>query len=400
MESSLGFRPHLRMRYFVLKPFELPADWMHPRIIRVTPEAALGLVLARDVISRTDIPRFAFARRDGWAVRAEDEPLTRRPLSVAVENGAAPARLTPGDAVWINTGGIIPEGANAVISSVNTLDPAACRASAETGDNIQARGSDWKAGDVVLAAGKRIGAREQALLLEADVSEVEGLAKPVVGVISTGNEIAAPNGVKGLYQKRTSNAVYITALMKRIGIEEVFWRTVKDDCASIAACVASLSRTCDVIITIGGTGRGSCDFTRAAVHAAGGRLIEQPLLEDSAPPFVMARVGEASLIGLPGNPLGSMMIAQRVLLKMLKDAFSLPEMPADTCEALITETIDAGVTGELCVSLYQVDGIWQADPVLKSSGRSRIFETADGIVKLNGKGFGVGDAVKAEFFAN
>ena len=388
------------MRYFVLKPFDLPARWMRPRIIRVTPEAALGLVLARDVVSRTDIPRFAFARRDGWAVRASDAPQTRRPLAVAVENGAAPPRLAPGDAVWINTGGIIPEGADAVISSVNTLDPAACCAPALAGDNIQARGSDWKAGDVVLAAGKRIGAREQALLLEADVSDVEGFAKPVVGVISTGNEIAAPGGVKGLYQKRTSNAVYITALMKRIGIEDVFWRTVKDDCASIAACVASLSRACDVIITIGGTGRGSCDFTRAAVLSAGGRLIEQPPLEGMAPPFVMAKVGEASLIGLPGNPLGSMMIAQRVLLKMLKDAFSLPETPAVTCEALLTEAIDDGITGELCVSLYEVDGVWQAEPVLKSSGRSRIFELADGIVKLNGRGFGVGDAVKAEFFAN
>lgn len=114
----------------------------------------------------------------------------------------------------------------------------------------------------------------------------------------------------------------------------------------------------------------------------------------------MAKVGEASLIGLPGNPLGSMMIAQRVLLKMLKDAFSLPETPAVTCEALLTEAIDDGITGELCVSLYEVDGVWQAEPVLKSSGRSRIFELADGIVKLNGRGFGVGDAVKAEFFAN
>ncbi len=388
------------MRYFVLKPFDLPAGWMRPRILRVTPEAALGLVLARDVVSRTDIPRFAFARRDGWAVRAGDNPQTRRPLSVAVENGAEPPRLAPGDAVWINTGGVIPEGADAVISSVNTLDPAACRAAAVAGDNIQARGSDWKAGDVVLAARRRIGAREQALLLEADVADVEGYAKPVVGIVSTGNEIAAPGGVKGVYQKRTSNAVYLTALMKRIGIEEVFWRTVKDDCASIAACVASLSRVCDVIITIGGTGRGSCDFTRTAVLSAGGRLIEQPLLEDKAPPFVMAKVGEAALIGLPGNPLGSMMIAQRVLLKMLKDAFDLPEVPPVTCEALMTEAIDDGVTGELCVSLYEVDGVWQAEPVLKSTGRSRIFELANGVVKLNGRGFGAGDAVKAEFFAN
>lgn len=358
------------------------------------------MVLSESVYAHTDIPRFSFARRDGWAVRSSDPSCRRHTVSNAFENGSEPPVLNAGEAIWVNTGCSLPAGADAVISSMNALDKSAYQSQTSPGENIQQVGSDWKMGDKILEKGTRLGARELALLFEADVEKVSGFVKPVIGVLSTGSEIAGVGAQKGFFQKRSSNAVYLTALLKRIGVEDVRQQCVIDHEGAIAEAVRGLSQDCDVVVTIGGTGRGRCDFTRAAVQRAGGTLFEQPLLAENAPPFVLGRVGRSALVGLPGNPLGAIAIAQCVLMDLIRNAFYLPETPQQCISAKMASAIEAGGRGDLCVSLSQQGEGLVVHPIPKAIGRSRIFELADGTVRLDGDGLSVGEFVTVKRFAN
>ena len=127
---------------------------------------------------------------------------------------------------------------------------------------------------------------------------------------------------------------------------------------------------------------------------AGGVFVGHDTQLDS--PFVTARLPHAGLIGLPGNPLAVMMIVQCVLLESVRSVFHLPEAPAQTVEAVMTEDIEAGICGELCVNVNES----AAKPLIKGTGRMRVFDSARGFVRLNGQGIKRGERVRVELFRN
>lgn len=391
------------MRYFVLKPFHIPKEWIQARETTLPVEESLGLVLAKSALAETDIPSVSFAKRDGWAVCASDLDLlgTRIPVEGCCKAGDTPTLLVPGTAVRINTGAAIPQGADAVIASLNPADRTAFLAEVAQGENIVPRASDWHKGEEILPAGIRVGVRELALLTEANITHIHAILKPRVTIVATGSEIQAGFHTQCSHiQKHSGNAIYLSALMRRIGIEDTKIVTIRDDKAELAQLLLNEAQHSDLIITIGGTGRGSCDFTRQALNLAGATFIPQPALEEKHQPFVVAKIQNTAILGLPGNPLGVIMITQGALLQVMRKAFLLPETPRRRVQALITEPIEDGVVGDLCVSLYETDGIYQAEPVKKGSGYSYIFSSANGIVKLVGAGIAPGDKVTVSIFDN
>ena len=167
------------MDYFVLKSVCMPSDWMRAICCSVPTEKALGMVTANDVRCVCDVPCYTSALRDGWAVRSSDNGQTRTAAAWSVENGRSHAQLEIGQAIWVNTGGTVPQGADAVIASRNSMDLQKIQSCVVPGDNIEQQGSDWKRGEVIVPAGTRVGAREMALLFEAGVKRVAGWASPV-----------------------------------------------------------------------------------------------------------------------------------------------------------------------------------------------------------------------------
>ncbi len=275
------------MRYFLLKPVVIADGWMKAAGCSVPPEEALGMVAAEDVVCACDVPSCTCALRDGWAVSTSENGRLRRPASWRVENGSGKGELLPNEAVWVNTGGAIPRGADAVIACREIENEDGMNERPKPGENIARQGSDWRCGEVILPKGSRVGAREMALLYEAGVQRVVGRASPRVAVVATGNELAekAEGLASGL--RRSSNASYIKALMLRIGVKDVRTVLVPDDRDSLAETLRELDLKSDAIITVGGTGRGFRDYTRQAVKAAGGRFVGSDSQTDS--PFIASR---------------------------------------------------------------------------------------------------------------
>ena len=260
----------------------MPADWMRALCCSVPTEKALGMVTACDVRCVCDVPNYTSALRDGWAVRSADNGQTRTAAAWSVENGRSHEQLQPGQAVWVNTGGNVPQGADAVIASRNSLDLQKIQSCVVPGENIELQGSDWKHGDVLVPAGSRVGAREMALLFEAGVKRVAGWASPRVAVVATGSEITKEAEDLSSGFRRCSNASYIAALMSRIGVKDIRTIVVPDDITELTRTLVELDAVCDVIITVGGTGKGKRDYTRQAVSDAGGVFVGRDTQQDFA----------------------------------------------------------------------------------------------------------------------
>lgn len=390
------------MQYFVLKSHSIPSDWLQAVCCSVPTPESLGMVTAEAVKCLADVPNYTSSLRDGWAVSSADNGKQRVRGSFSVENGEAEQSLPVGQAVWVNTGGVIPQGADAVIACRDALEAERMLETVHPWQNIERRGCDWKAGETILPAGVRIGAREMALLYEAGVIRVSGWASPRVAVVATGSEMTEHAGSIAVGFRRCSNASYAAALMRRIGISDVRTLVVPDDEAVLARTLLELDSVCDVIVTVGGTGRGRRDYTRRAVLAAGGRFVGADSQADS--PFVTARLRHAGMMGLPGNPLAVMMLTQRVLLETVRKVFHLPESPAQFIEARMAYAVEPGVSGELCVALERHGDDpfepWTARPIMKGTGRMRVFETASGTVPLMGQGIAAGETVTVQLFRN
>ena len=348
---SAAFGPHSSSG-FILRPVDLPPVWYHPKPTLIRLCDALGAELQEDVFALNDVPSYDLALRDGWAVNASESG-PRKVLDEVVENGRTPPDLPPMSAIWVNTGGPIPKGVNAIIPSAARTDLADAQKAAEPEKGIMRRGAEWRVGDLLLKSGVRIGAAETALLFEAGMDVVKARSLASVGIIATGSELRdfvcraeGPTRV-------SSDAAYLRSLLLDAGIRDVWARSAADDSAAIAAALTGLAVRSDVLIMIGGTGRGSKDLTRRAILEAGGKLLdsqEADRCSGGASPFIAGELDGRPVIGLPGNPLAAMMIAQRVVLPLIA-ARSGIELPEKAVRATFSGNIPAGKTGELCVSL-------------------------------------------------
>lgn len=323
-------------------------------------------------------------------------------LDEVVENGRTPPDLPPMSAIWVNTGGPIPKGVNAIIPSAARTDLADAQKAAEPEKGIMRRGAEWRVGDLLLKSGVRIGAAETALLFEAGMDVVKARSLASVGIIATGSELRdfvcraeGPTRV-------SSDAAYLRSLLLDAGIRDVWARSAADDSAAIAAALTGLAVRSDVLIMIGGTGRGSKDLTRRAILEAGGKLLdsqEADRCSGGASPFIAGELDGRPVIGLPGNPLAAMMIAQRVVLPLIA-ARSGIELPEKAVRATFSGNIPAGKTGELCVSLSTCGGSRIARAVQKGTGSVLLLRDAAGVVKVGQDGIKAGDKVDVICFIN
>ena len=397
---SAAFGPHSSSG-FILRPVDLPAVWYHPEPTLIRLCDALGAELQEDVFAPNDVPSYDLALRDGWAVNASESG-PRKVLDEAVENGRTPPDLPPMSAIWVNTGGPIPKGVNAIIPSAARSDLADAQKGAEPEKGIMRRGAEWRVGDLLLKSGVRIGAAETALLFEAGMDVVKARSLASVGIIATGSELRDFVCRADGPTRVSSDAAYLRSLLLDAGIRDVWARSAADDSEAIAAALTGLAVRSDVLITIGGTGRGSKDLTRRAILEAGGKLLdsqEADRCSGGASPFIAGELDGRPVIGLPGNPLAAMMIAQRVVLPLIA-ARSGIELHEKAVRATLSGNIPAGKTGELCVSLGTSGGTRIARAVQKGTGSVLLLRDAAGVVKVGKDGINAGDEVEVICFIN
>ena len=278
---------------------------------------ALGLVLAEPVVSAEEVPPFANTAMDGYAVIAADTASAseaapvRLPVVAEVAAGhPAPRPLVAGEAMRIFTGAPVPDGADAIVMVERTerLDDGATvaiRMPAAGGDHVRTAGDDVRAGDEVFASGEQLTPGHLGVLATIGVAQVSAHQRPRVGVLSTGDELVADGGPLAPGQIRESNGRTLLALLAEDGFEPVELGLVADDDTAITAAIQQGVSTCDAVLTSGGVSMGDIDLVKVVLDRIGAMRWMQIAIRP-AKPFAFGVVASTPVLGLPGNPVSSM----------------------------------------------------------------------------------------------
>jgi molybdopterin molybdotransferase len=292
----------------------------------VTLEEALSRVLAVDVVSDLDLPPFDRAAMDGYALRAEDVAAAPAALQVVgeVRAGQWPdLTIGPGQAARIMTGAPVPSGATAVqqVEKTQPLDEfrVTILSALAEGTNVAPRGSEVRAGDVVLARGRRIDPAAIAVLASAGKARVRVARRPLVALLVTGDEIVGVAATPGAAQIRNSNGPAVAAQAWLAGAEVRLLGVVPDRQDAIAEALRD-GLAADVLVASGGVSAGDYDLVEPALLDLGATLLFTKVAIRPGAPLVFGRCGETLVFGLPGNPVSAQvtfdLFVRPALLKM------------------------------------------------------------------------------------
>lgn len=306
-------------------------------------DQARGRVLAEPLAARRTQPPFAASAMDGYAVRAADAAAPGARLRVI---GTAPAghafagRIGPGEAVRIFTGAPVPEGADAILIQENASLVAdshiEVREPVSAGRFVRPRGLDFSEGDTLLAAGTVLGFADVALAAAMNHARLPALRRPTVAVLATGDELVPPGTAPAPDQIVASNSYGIAALTEELGGVAIDLGIVPDRPDAIAGAIErARGAGADVLVTLGGASVGDHDLVQQALVAAGMQLAFWRIAMRPGKPFMVGRLGEMRVLGLPGNPVSSM-VCGLVFLRPLLRALGGREPDAeDIAEAVL-----------------------------------------------------------------
>ena len=273
--------------------------------------AALGLVLAEEVASDLDLPPHDKAIMDGYALRAADLATGRATLEVIEEvlAGQVPQRAVgPGQATRIMTGAPVPAGADAVVMVEHTeridADHVEVLRPAKAGDNIARQGSEHKAGELVIDAGKIISALELAVLATVGKFRMKVFRRPTVGILATGDELVEVHETPQPGQIRNSNSFSLYAQVLKCGGLPVTLETSRDNVSDLRRqMIAGLKN--DVLVVSGGVSMGKYDLVEPVFKELGIDVHFESVSMRPGKPTVFATFGNRFVYGLPGNPVST-----------------------------------------------------------------------------------------------
>jgi molybdopterin molybdotransferase len=201
------------------------------------------------------------------------------------------------------------------------------------GDHVRRRGCDFVEDEVLLAAGRRLTARDVALAAAADHPTLAARRRPRVAILSSGDELAAPGEARGAAQIVGSNAFAIAGVVAAAGGEPLDLGAAPDDPAALADRLAAAGRAkADVLVTIGGASVGEHDLIRKALADAGMSLDFWRIAMRPGKPLIHGRLGAMNVLGLPGNPTSATVCAVLFLLPLVRALLGDPRAGADPSE--------------------------------------------------------------------
>jgi molybdopterin molybdotransferase len=291
----------------------------------ITLETAFHRVLARDVAARRTQPPQAMSAMDGYAVRAADAKDLSVRLKVIGEVAAGrpfERNVGAGEAVRIFTGGVIPEGADAVIIQEDTRrdgEHITITEAAVSGRHIRPAGVDFREGDVMLSRGRRLTDRDLALAAGMNYPELPVRRRPKVAMLATGDELVMPGTDPGPGQIVYSNGYGLRALAQAEGADIIDLGIAAD---TIAATTDGIRRAraadADILITMGGASVGDHDLVKRSLDAEGIDMAFWRIAMRPGKPMLHGRLGGMRVIGLPGNPVSSYVCGFLFLVPLIR----------------------------------------------------------------------------------
>ncbi len=379
------------------------------REVTVPLNEALNRVSAENIITKEDLPRFDKSAVDGYALRAEDttgasqfKPVIFQ-ITEVEEVDSKQARQ-----IW--TGNPIPKGANAVVMIENTKrsdGKLEVWVQLAPGGNVSKKGEDVKKGENAVKAGTRLKPYHLALLAAMGNGEVIVVEKPRIAILATGNELAEAGSKLSGSQIFESNKVMLSAMCRELDTEPVDLGIVKDDVDEIAEKLRIGLRSCDAVITTGGTSVGGVDLVPDAVNKVGkpGVVVHGMALRPAMPTALAVLEGNAVMI-LSGNPVAAIvgfeMFARPLICKMLG---MNKEEPRPVVKAVMARKAATALGRKtfVRVRVLRKSGEFLAEPVsARGSGAISTMTRGNGfvIVPENREGVTEGERVTVHLFGN
>lgn len=358
-------------------------------VARVPIRSALGRVLAEDILSPVDVPGHTNSAMDGWALRIED--LAADANAALTEVGSSFAGVPygkpvgKGECVRIFTGGVVPEGCDAVVMQEKATASGKSITFApgvKKNQNVRFAGEDLKAGAVALAKGRTVRPAELGLIASLGIGEV-GVYRPLrVVFFSTGDELVSIGNPLGEGQIYDSNRYTLHGMLTRMGCEVIDMGVIRDDPVLLEKAFNDASAIGDVVITSGGVSVGEADFVKSLL-AKLGEVVFWKIAMKPGRPLAYGKIGGAHFFGLPGNPVSVMVTFYQFVrdaLLILQGVNPLPVQPL--LKAVCTSPIKKapGRTEFQRGILYLEDGVFkvrvtgeQGSGILKSMSDANCF---------------------------
>lgn len=303
---------------------------------------AAGRVLMRDVKAERDQPPFAASSMDGYALKSAE--VERHAMFKVIGEAAAGQRFTgkvgPGQAVRIFTGAPVPDGADFVVIQEDTdLRGDLLTITEEPGQktNIRPAGVDFTIGDVV-SAPRVLSPEDLALLAAMNVPTVSVATKPQIALIATGNELVMPGETPGPDQIIASNSFGIKALLENAGAHVRMLPVAQDTLSSLETAFG-LAEGSDLVVTIGGASVGDYDLVAEASHRLGLEQSFYKVLMRPGKPLMAGRLGDAAMIGLPGNPVSAMVCGYLFLVPLVKKMLGIQTVDPILHQAILSDAL-------------------------------------------------------------
>jgi len=358
---------------------------------------APGRTLAGDLTAPADLPGFTRATMDGYAVRGKDTFGTSEPnpgylrLAGEVLMGEVPElRIEAGECARIGTGGMLPEGADAVVMVEHTrpVEPdtvEVCKPVAP-GGHVLGSTDDAKQGQVLLPAGQRLRSQDIGLLAALGMTRVEVFIRPRVGILSTGHAVIPITEQPRPGQVRDVNTHTLTAQVEAAGGQPIRLGLVRDDEEALRRAVADALPRCELLLLSGGSSMGTRDLTVEIFQAFdGAELLVHGVSVAPGKPFIWVTVGGSQLLGLPGQVTSCMiafhLFAEPILERMLgREARAFTRFGQRT--AVLSRNLPSvqGRQEYVRVKLIADGDAWRAEPLFGKSGLIRTLTEGHGLV--------------------
>jgi len=363
---------------------------------RVPLADARGRVLAERVDATIDVPGFDRASMDGYAVRAADtfgadeaDPVTLDVVGTVHAGENPDVDVAEGTAVEISTGAVMPPDADAVVMVERTTErdgDVAIRTGVAPGDNVMLSGTDIAAGARALGPGTRLTPREIGLLSALGVDAVPVRSRPVVGIISTGDELVRPGGDldSAAGQIYDVNSYTLASSIEEAGGAPKLYPHVGDDFDEMERQLQQAAEECDLVLSSGSTSASAVDVIYRVIENRGELLLHGVAVKPGKP-MLVGEFEDAAYVGLPGYPVSALTIFRTFVAPAIREAagYEQPRTEVVTGQMAVRERYDEGRRRLMPVGLVEDgQGRMRVYPVDKGSGATTSLVEADGFVEV------------------
>ena len=371
-------------------------------------------ILAADIVPDVDLPDFARSTMDGYAVRASstfgasDGNPAFFHVTGSIAMGTSPDfSVGSGQAAKISTGGMLPNGADSVVMIEHSemIDDTTIEVyrSVAPGQNVLEQGEDIRKGILLLSNGQRLRPQETGLLAALGHHTVCVYKKPVIGIISTGDEVVPVDVNPALGQIRDINTYTLSGFVLKAGALPLRFGIVKDDAESLLETCNRAHSQSDMVLISGGSSVGTRDFTievRSAMPDSS--ILFHGISISPGKPTILAKTQNKAVWGLPGHVTSAMIVFQVVVMPFINHISGLSSANKKSVKqsAVLNRNISSaqGRTDFIRVRLVENEGVVYAEPILGKSGLIYTMVQADGIVEIgiNTEGLDKGTEVEVQ----